>query len=165
MPSYTCCTQLFGYFSVETSWSRRDMRLGTIFRSKSTTSASNGRGGILRPPRPRLSLQTPASDRVKLIRCSCEWTDFWLKGSFLERNKEDAEKCNLTNKIKGTQSQVSQSRCFDSFDPQIAAEQNYITFIFNDKTLRIQSVQYKTSQMMISDITACFSSWPDLMFQ
>merc|ERR1719341_922136 len=22
---HTCCTQLFGYFSVETSWSRRDM--------------------------------------------------------------------------------------------------------------------------------------------
>ena len=28
------------------------MRLGTIFRSKSTTSASNGRGGVCRPPAP-----------------------------------------------------------------------------------------------------------------
>ena len=65
MPSYTCCTQLFGYFSVETSWSRRDMRLGTIFRSKSTTSASNGRGGILRPPPPQVKSPDPASDRVK----------------------------------------------------------------------------------------------------
>merc|ERR1712032_1294978 len=38
------------YMLHTTSWSRRDMRLGTIFQSKSTTSALNGRGGILRPP-------------------------------------------------------------------------------------------------------------------
>ena len=94
MPSYTCCTQLFGYFSVETSWSRRDMRLGTIFRSKSTTSASNGRGGILRPPRPRLSLQTPASDKVKSSKMRLYissrghfkqlWWVGWMYGSYLE---------------------------------------------------------------------------------
>ena len=39
--------------------------MGTIFWIRSTKSTSNRWGGFRSPPRPRLSLQTPASDRVK----------------------------------------------------------------------------------------------------
>ena len=43
------------------------MRLWTIFWSKIITSASDG-GGAFYAPRLRLSLQTPASDRVKTFQ-------------------------------------------------------------------------------------------------
>ena len=74
--------------------------------------------GWLPAPLPLLAIDITSQPAWVLIfwslRHCCERTDFWLKGSFLRRNKEDAEKCNLTNKIKGNQSQDSQSRCFDT---------------------------------------------------
>ena len=82
------------------------------------------------------------------------------------RNKEAAEKCNLTNEIKEKRVRAANQDALIHLIHRLP-QSKITSHLFSMTRLYGYKVcSTKTSQMMISDITACFS-WPcpDLKFQ